>query len=506
MNRVSVFHQRNYFLFFAITASLVLSTWMACRESVLNPDSICYLLSAQMVGKSGIAAAMHLCGQAKWPFYSMLIYAFVHLGHLSYATTAYLLDAFFSAISVVTFILIVKELGGSRRVLWLAAAVILLAHEFNSVREYIVRDHGFWACYLVSILFLLRYFQQPSLTRALVWSMSLVLATLFRIEGALFLLTMPFLSWFYGCYPLKQRMQSFLTLNLLTLIICVAITSWLVMHPQQTLDKFGRIVELKNQLLYGIEYIGIRYHTAQSALAQHVLTSDSTRDAWLVLPIVFMVWYVISVISNLSWIYGALVIYAWWNHILAKKNVSVLIGYLSVNIIVTFGFLAEHFFLSKRYLLALTLVLMLWIPFALDHLIQKSTTLRYRVCLCLTVLFIFISALGGIFDFGYSKSYIRFAGNWLAANVPQNVSLYANDYQLMYYSEHFGEDIFVKLPSYSKIDTIAQGKWKQYDYIALRLNKHESGETAAVLQEINLTPVQDFSNKRGDRVVIYKVR
>jgi len=80
-----------------------------------------------------------------------------------------------------------------------------------------------------------------------------------------------------------------------------------------------------------------------------------------------------------------------------------------------------------------------------------------------------------------------------------------HDYQLMYYSRHFGFDIFTKAKSYTHISAIAHDQWKQYDYLALRLNKREEGETAAILREINLSPVRVFSNKRGDRVAIYRV-
>ena len=57
-----------------------------------------------------------------------------------------------------------------------------------------------------------------------------------------------------------------------------------------------------------------------------------------------------------------------------------------------------------------------------------------------------LSALGGIVDFGYSKAYIHTAGDWLAAHVPAKATLYANDYQLMYYSQHFGKRLFETFP------------------------------------------------------------
>jgi len=321
MNKRLLAHP-GFLYFFLIVASIALSCWISLRESVINPDAICYLLSAEMIGKSGMHVAMHLCGQAKWPFYSTLIYFFVKLTHVSYVTAAYILNGFFTLISVTTFVLIIKALGGSQRLLWMAAAVILLAHEFNSVRQYIVRDHGFWAFYLISLLLLLQYFRQPSWMKALAWSISLVVATLFRIEGAIFLLLLPFLAWFSVEDNWRKRFNYFFALNLLTLFIVVAIFAWLVLHPTQSLAQFGRVHEVADQFLHGFSSVVIRYQAIKSALIQYVLTSEAARDAGLVIFILLIVWYLLNIASNLSWIYALLVIYAWRDKVVSftRKN------------------------------------------------------------------------------------------------------------------------------------------------------------------------------------------
>ncbi|EKD70282.1 MAG: hypothetical protein ACD_46C00579G0001, partial [uncultured bacterium] len=141
----SFYSKTNIIYFVAAIISLFLSTWISYRESVINPDAICYLLSAEEISRGGLNAAMNLCPQAIWPFFSYLVYLFAQLTSASYLLSANFLDAIFTLISVITFIAIVHELGGTRRGLCFAAMVILLSHEFNAIRQYIVRDHGFWA-------------------------------------------------------------------------------------------------------------------------------------------------------------------------------------------------------------------------------------------------------------------------------------------------------------------------------------------------------------------------
>lgn len=475
----------------AAVISVMLSAWINLREGVINPDAICYLLSAETMTAHGLKAGMQFCPQAVWPFYSLLLSLFVKLTHLSYEHAAYVLDGFFTLISVITFIAIIDILGASKRVLMLAAAVILLSHEFNYVRQYIVRDHGFWAFYLLSLCCMLRFMLSNRLTWALAWSISIALATLFRIEGTIFMLTLPFAAFFMSGQGWVGRFKSFITLNLLTIVSGMAIVGWLLLHPEATVEKLGRLHEVFDQMQTGIQSMGQRYQTMRTAIIEHVLTLEAARDASVVLVITLITWYLLNVVGNLSWIYSALVGYAWVTRAakFARPACVVLVAYLLANLFVTSSFFAQHLFLAKRYLIAFTLTLMIWVPYALDRLIEKSTTARYRALAYVAAGLVFISAVGGIFDFGYSKLYIRQAGTWMASNVPANAKLYVNDPQLMYYSEH-SRDAFFKIKP--------MGDTAQYDYIALRF-RH--GETQAMTQSI----VAEFANKRGDKVIIYKI-
>lgn len=501
-------HERQIYVI-AVLISIFLSCLINYESTVINPDGICYLLSAQEMGVSSLKQAMQLCSQSRWPLYSGLIYSLAQIGHISYSLSAYLLNGCFSLISVIAFIAITKELGGTRRVMWLAALVILGSHEFNTLRDNIIRDHGFWAFYLVSFYCMLKYFRESKWTMAMAWNASLIVATLFRVEGAIFLVAMPFISWFYLSKPLKERAKLFFTLNIPLILFCIALATWQLFHPQQTMQNLGRISEIFTQLQDGFSILIRRFQHSKEALIRHVLPPESYPDTGPVLFFVWIGWYLYNVVLTLTWGYTALVLYAWKSRAAALTSTSALVvyGYIVVNIIMTFGFLAEHLFISKRYLVALALTLMLYIPFALNDLIMKRNSLRHRLFLILMVVYMAIYTISGVVDFGHSKAYVHTAGDWIATHVPANQSLYANDFQLMYYTQHFDNKIFRLLPEYLKDDAITQGKWKQYDYLALRLGNRVKGKTNELIHELEgMTPVQVFSNKRGNRVVVYKVR
>ena len=141
----STLYRDNQVYVFAMFTRILLSLLIGYRNCVINPDGICYVLGAQMLGSASIKEVMQLCPQSQWPFYSTLIYALGQITHLSYGVSAHLLNGLLSLMSVMTFVKIVESLGANQRVMWLAALVILFDHQFNILRDNIIRDHGFWA-------------------------------------------------------------------------------------------------------------------------------------------------------------------------------------------------------------------------------------------------------------------------------------------------------------------------------------------------------------------------
>jgi hypothetical protein len=483
--------------------SLLLSCWIDSQQSVINPDAICYLLSAETIGREGLRASMHLCVQSNWPLYAILIYGLQHILPLSYQTSAYFIDAIFTALSVGLFIRIVQELGASRRILWFALLTILLAHDFNSVRQYIVRDHGYWTLYLASVLLLLQYMRQPRFLLAVLWSLSLMLAALFRIEGAFLLMALPFTVLFTRDVILAQRVKMFFSLQTLTLIIGVILVAWLTLHPQESLQKMGRLTEIKDQLLHGLTVMYDRYHAAKLGMAQHVLNPNSARDAGSLLSIMLLGMYVLYVITNLSIGYACLVVYGWLQQVYkwSARSHLVIVSYAIINIVITLGFLFEQFFLSKRYLIALSLILMLMVPFALNDLLKRMQQGSHRFIGGFVLLLVFISSIGGVMDFGHSKTYMREAGEWMRQHLARSAKTYTNDYQVFYYAQRANLD---PTQFFQQYQSMQGANWEEYDYVAIQMNHHTDDQQPKIKNK-SLQKLNEFSNKRGDKVIVYQV-
>lgn len=515
MYRLKANHWNVYL--FATFSTILISCWMGFGRSILNSDGVCYLQSAETLSH-GLNAAMHVCGQAKWPFYSILIASVVYLTKCSYINAAYSLNTLFSVISIVMFLMIVsflhlstmqnsedkKNLANSKRhkiLLWLAVVVVLCANEFNSVKYYIVRDHGFWAFYLTSLYMLLRYFQNPGWYYSLMWYGSLFLATLFRIEGGIFLILLPFLTLMNVKESWVIRVKNFLQLNSLLFLLGIILAAWVLIAAP---SNIGRLNEIPQQFTHGFSQLIFDFNQRADHLSQYLLSHYSSHFSTWVLLITIIVCYVVSVITNVSIIYSILAIYAWFKKIVKLNfNVSLVVcGYILLNVLITLTFLAEHMFLAKRYLIALSLLVMLWVPFSLLDLYDKWNV--RKVSITFISLFMVVNLLGGVLEFGYSKKYIPEAGFWLEANTSPSSKIFSNDILVMYYSHRFGNQLFANEKKFKNIYQLQNGQWKQYDYLALRINKKDFEKALALTQELNPKLIQVFKNKRGDQILVYK--
>jgi hypothetical protein len=478
----------------AIVCSVLLSLDGFLRASVINPDGICYLQSASTFVNAGLHAAMSVCGQAAWPFYSVLIGVFSSALHVSVINAAFILNAIFSCITVISFIYLVTSLSPHSKTLAVFAALtILLAHEFNAVREYVIRDHGFWAFYTLSMIGLLHYLRHLQWRYALLWAFSLVIATLFRVEGVVFLILLPFLGLLT-----QKPLRAFLELNTFNVLGAVALLAYDAMHPDFL--SHNRLQEIFYQFTHGA--VDLKNHVLQAAdhLREHVINHFAASDALGLLVTLLVVWFLSSVLANLSLVYAALAFYALLKkHIrLDKPAVLVLCGYILVNVCITATFLANYLFLSKRYLIALSLVLMVLVPFALESLWQQ----KQKPWLIGALIAMSLAGLGGIVEFGYSKAYLREAGLWLKTHTDKNTTLYSNNEQVLFYSEHFGNQIFAAAKNFSDPKILTAGQWKHYASIALVTKAHDENDVMHELL-IQAKPTQVFANKRGDKVMIW---
>jgi hypothetical protein len=106
-------------------------------------------------------------------------------------------------------------------------------------------------------------------------------------------------------------------------------------------------------------------------------------------------------------------------------------------------------------------------------------------------------AIGGLVRFGYSKTYLTQSGAWLQQNMPLQTKFYTNSRIVNFYAGREDDD------------SLESGVLKNpchYDWIALRVNQHESLPPAIQALIKAQTATKIFKNSRHDQVLIYQTQ
>lgn len=502
--------------FVAAFLSIILSIIVNITNSnPLNIDGLFYLQAAKTYLASGWNA---LIGIYPWPLYILCIVWLSNLTQLSLLHSAELLDLIFYAVFIFAFVEIIKELGGSVLAQWCAAILILVYPELNTLRVYVIRDIGYWAFIFIGLWQFLRYSKKPSLSMAIVWSASMFFALLFRVEGFFVWLFMPFallanheISWqlrwrqFGQCYIVPAAM--------IVVILCYVLF-W-KLH-QLTLTNLQSLIYrtsiFDNFRGNGINILLQQWQNINQLIGTHILNQFSVIYA----PFFFVGGFFSVFIAQFLALLEPLPIvfsgYAIYKQLLPASlpQRKILYYFTLINFVIPIAWLYTHFFLSARYFMSLTVTLLLWTPFGLEALItpwkNQQNQRRFRTLLIImTSAAILIMAVCGLYRFGHSKAYITNAGYWLAANTPNNVNLFSNSQEVMFYANR-REDMWKKdYDQFESFSILQNTGWKKYDYLALRINQDDALTVQQLAKQLGTNPVKIFENDRGDEILIYKI-
>lgn len=488
----------------AIIASIILSLIvLTTHHDPVNYDGIFYLSVVGVYLKSGFAAAATIY---HWPFYILLIGWTSQLTHLSILYSAYLINTLLIALIVTVFISLLKELGASRGIQIVGAIIILVYPPLNNYRDYVMRDFGYWAFSLIALWQLLRYAKTNHWTYAMTWNLSMLIATLFRLEGGVVLLLTPLTLLLLRNTSCSDRFKKLAVIYLIPVTLAILLFLWHIYFSPQ--GHLGRLSELLNQFKNGW-FLSIHNFQQKITLINHtILPSPSSYDASFFFWGGALTLFVSILIASLTWLYTLLFGHAWTKKLLTTEinNKIILYGFIIINLLIPFIFFSQQLFLSERYLIAFCLPLLLWIPYSLQTILQQRKKLFVIIAILLLVMF-----ATSIVRFGPSKAYITEAGLWLKNNTSTTATVYSNNMQVLFYAERTPIDLSsTDLSQYyddnKPLQTLQTKSWQNFNYLALRVNREWQNQESEMIALVGKQPVKIFHNKRGDEILIFELK
>ncbi len=472
----------------AALVSLLLSLWQIIGVQQINHDAVYYLLAAQ-----GDPDAIRHIGN--WIFYPRLIAWTSWLTGLNPEHAAWMLNSLLDTLTVLGFVRLVEELGGNQRTLLWAALVVLSLPYFNENRSEIIRDHGYWAFSLVAMIYYLRLFRQFAWKPVLGWNLAMCAALLFRVEALAFLLIMPVALLASGTDGLKKTVKTLLPV----LIPGLALVLFSGMHNRLT----DSLTHIRQMTLAFTEVIPHKAALMRKGVVPEF--SQGMAETTLYLGVA---WSIIKdLISSMSWLYfGILVLRRLFPAPALPPNYRrILWLYALLSTAILFAHGARHFIMVSRYTLALALILLPVVVFALEELHRKYRE-ENRGGAWLTAVLLGILLLVGDSLYGPSapKAYILQAADWARANIPDQ-SRIVTDYHRERVSWYANRNSNKKL--YFRRFRPGQTWLKDFDYAFVRSGKkREESRLYQILTKRGLKPITRIEPERGRGVFIYRLK
>jgi len=471
--------------------SLVLSVLAYYLDDIINRDGILYMDMADAYLRDGLTATAQLYN---WPFFSILVAYFHQLSSLSFEISGQVINTLLFVLFTDSLVLLSSKILPTPRQLIIAAALILCFYSINEYRDYIIRDIGYWAFCSLALYRFIRFLEAPNFQNATFWQLSALIAILFRVEGAVILLGLP-LYLFLNHYPIKA-FKHVLQLNYL-LIAGMLVTVVFAIGQSDTTTAFGKINTLINYV--NVDSFLSQFNSKADIIGSQVLVRFSADYGGLILASGLIVMLAVKLFKALTLGLVTLYIASIWqqrNQVLAPHKYRRLLVYFSaLNILILLVFIFQQYFLVTRYaVMALTSLFLLMLP-RICTSIETLWLGKKKLLLSIVASILLLGLIDNLTQ-SNSKIFIKNTAIWAAQNLPEESLVLTDDKFIRYYfNAHQPKSTLSKkeVTSYS-----------DYNYLII-VEKKRNKARSKLLDAIDLKPIYNNENKRGDRATIYKI-
>jgi hypothetical protein len=522
--RNTIFQERYLPLFGALFAAVV-AAWVNYQaKGVINNDGILYVEVARLFTEDAWQKGLETYN---WPFYPLLIMLVHKLSGLEYQLSASLLSVLFFAITGMGVAVLIRELGGTRQTV-AAGLVLLIATPYlaGDIVPMVVREHGYWACHIWSLIYFLRFMSDRSLKHAIGWGVLAVGCVLFRIEGLTYLFGVPLLLLADNTQSVATRFRSFLKANGLILLLGFGLLIIFLMDPTLGLRDMGRLHEPFTiaELVYQQLTTGLAMRAEK--IAQYVLGSylDDYAMPMLLAGLIYILFAKALTVGGVLQTGLALILWQRIRTVIHRSHLQFLGLLLLLTMVNAAVILVKGFILPKRIFSPMAFIVIILAAFGLTLLladIQSKFTERkqWRWIVLVVVGVILVMQLWAVLKPSHpQKRYERDAVEWVMSEASERTRIYFQTERLRFYAGHplkRGDDWLTIQESRwrkalevrhsdgnSSNHPIDPGFVRDYDYFVFSLKRNSDRE--GVLNATFGQPLNIFNGPRGNRVLIYR--
>lgn len=479
------------------------------QQGRINDDAVIYLEAARYFARNDWQGGQDFY---VWPFYSILVALFSNMGGIGLEASANSLSVIFFAIATYAFARLVRLAGGNNLTV-VAGAILLFGNPYiiGDVLPLIWRDQGFWAFYLTSLGYFIRFYRQGRLIDALIWQVACITASLFRTEGLSFLVLVPLILLCRPGSGLRARCGQLLRAYSLGLLVVAVVATCLLVglvepdvapKPIQVILTY--VIQIYLQIseglaakadVFGDQVLGkflddYAMHGLVLTLFAVMFGKITSTASWLS----FLLAVFQSRIKNLSMSRDAKAILCW-------------VGFIALlNMLIT---LLANFVLAGRYAIPFALLVIVFAAFSLAAICQSSsravsggsaTGSRWLLPLIVLTLCVHTYMIFKPKPDGYT--FEKDAVAWAREYAKDRGRIFYDNSRLRYYA---GLPIGDRGFSYSETveNALADGSLLQHDFLVVHIERKEAEQQRQRLVLLGYRPVKEFATRNKAGIVVF---
>lgn len=444
-------------------------------NDLINRDGVLYLQTAHAFEKSGFSASIE---QYSWPFYSIAIAFFHSITPLNLENSAHLLNALLLLILTDAFVRFYWEINSKVIYRWMPAAILLSYIGINDYRYIIVRDWGYWAFLFQALYYFIKAYKTEKLIYYVLWQFFIILALLFRIESIVIIVLLP-LTILAKKLSVTEFIKSGCFFLLPIVVLFLIDLDWYKSARVQEVFSYLDISSFINQFN---EY---SYNIGNSAFYRY---NDKNSIQFTISGILGFL--LIKTISKIGILYIGIAIIGFFRY---KKNNY--FNYSLVNLLIVTSFVIVFVFfcnlkiISGRYLIQISLMLLLYITYYSEQLLKEINGIKAEIIVASLII---VNLLSGLHHTTSSKGYIKEMGEWIIINMQPSSSIYTTNKRLYYYSGGIeNENITLDF------------NLRKSQFVLL--TKQDTKQYTKYVKKGMLSEYHTISGSSGDAAILYKI-
>ena len=480
------------------------------QQGWITDDFVLYHEVSRLFSIGDIKAGLKLFN---WPLYPALIAIIHKLTTLSLTASAQTLTIGLYGLTTYALLSFIKRIGGDKKTILFGALLFFSTlYVTGDVVSMLLRDTGFWAFYLLSLNAFHQYVLTPTLSHAMRWQVLMIMAMLFRIEGVLFLILLPFMLFFEKEVPLKKQAPLFLKANAMSFFSLLTIIVAMVLVPSIKMSDFGRLQEVTTLFDTGYLHMMTTF-SSRAELMSSVVFQDHFDDVTYASFFITLVGLVVLKVMNATgWI---AILFAFVKDKKAslkiEKNAQkLLLWAFLISIISLLLIILNVMLISARYAIPAAFIILVYASFNLSGLVAGANKKLKPMTQFFLILMAIICGLCILKNIWPKKENIRYeqhAVNWAKEHTANPNEIFYVSPRARYYGSAPYQDRGYDFWDFTTT-AILNRSILDYETLVITLDGHHDVKAkedwlSDQLPEYSLAHTE-YGHKNKNRVLVFK--